>query len=167
MACEILVPWEGIRDLNHWTTQEWKECFLSGYPPALSARKEKCMWKSLSCVQLFGTPWTVQSMKLSRSEYIAFSRGSFQPRNQTLSSCISGRFFTSWATRKYPCKRSKKQCLVPILSPKKAYLHILASAEKVEAPGVCVNLFPADTGDQKWARGKFGDGHCRPPWFPG
>ena len=46
-------------------------------------------------------------------------------------------------------------------------LHILASAEKVEAPGVCVNLFPADTRDQKWARGKFGDGHCWPPWFPG
>ena len=99
VACEILVPWEGIRDLNHWTTQEWKECFLSGYRPALSARKEKCMWKSLSCVQLFGTPWTVQSMKLSRSEYIAFSRGSFQPRNQTQISRTARRFLIRWATR--------------------------------------------------------------------
>ena len=26
-------------------------------------------WKSLSCVQLFATPWTTQSMELSRPEY--------------------------------------------------------------------------------------------------
>ena len=30
---------------------------------------------------------------------IPFSRGSSQPRDQTQVSCISGRFFTSWATR--------------------------------------------------------------------
>ena len=35
-------------------------------------------------------------------EWIAypFSRGSSQPRNQTGVSCIAGRFFISWATRK-------------------------------------------------------------------
>ena len=35
-------------------------------------------------------------------EWVAyhFSRGSFQPRNQTGVSCISGRFFTNWATRR-------------------------------------------------------------------
>ena len=32
-----------------------------------------------------------------------FSRGSSQPRNWTGVSCIAGRFFTSWATRKAPC----------------------------------------------------------------
>ena len=50
-----------------------------------------CMWvksKSLSCVQLFATPWTIQSMKFSRSEYwewvaFPFSRGSSQTRGQT------------------------------------------------------------------------------------
>ena len=31
---------------------------------------------------------------------IPFSRGSSLPRNQTEVSCIAGRFFTSWATRK-------------------------------------------------------------------
>ena len=31
--------------------------------------KVKWKWKSLSCVQLFMTPWTVQSMKFSRLEY--------------------------------------------------------------------------------------------------
>ena len=30
---------------------------------------------------------------------ISFSRGSSQPRNRTLVSCISGRFFSNWATR--------------------------------------------------------------------
>ena len=30
---------------------------------------------------------------------IPFSRGSFQPRDKTQVSCITGRFFTSWATR--------------------------------------------------------------------
>ena len=31
-----------------------------------------------------------------------FSRGSFQPRNQTRVSCIAGGFFTRWATREDP-----------------------------------------------------------------
>ena len=31
---------------------------------------------------------------------VLFSRGSSQPRDQTQVSCIAGRFFTSWATRK-------------------------------------------------------------------
>ena len=26
-------------------------------------------WKSLSCIRLFATPWTIQSMKFSRTEY--------------------------------------------------------------------------------------------------
>ena len=29
----------------------------------------KVKWKSLSCVRLYATPWTVQSMKLSRPEF--------------------------------------------------------------------------------------------------
>ena len=29
----------------------------------------ECEWKSLSCVRLFATPWTIQSMKFSRPEY--------------------------------------------------------------------------------------------------
>ena len=49
-------------------------------------------WKSLSHVQLFVTPWTIQSMEFSRLEYWRilqyssdpFSRGSSQPRSPTL-----------------------------------------------------------------------------------
>ena len=45
-------------------------------------------WKSLSCVWLFETPWTIHSMKFSRPEYwewvaFPFSRGSSQARDQT------------------------------------------------------------------------------------
>ena len=30
---------------------------------------EKWKWKSFSCIQLFATPWTIQSMEFSRPEY--------------------------------------------------------------------------------------------------
>ena len=69
-------------------------------------------WKSLSRVQFFATPWTIQSMEFSRPEYwsgypfpilewvaFPFSRGSSQPRDQTQVSCIAGGFFSSWAAR--------------------------------------------------------------------
>ena len=59
-------------------------------------------WKSLSCVQLFETPWAIQSMEFSRIlewESIPFSRGSSQPRDWTQVFPIAGGFFTSWATR--------------------------------------------------------------------
>ena len=70
--------------------------------------KEKKV-KSLSCVPLFATPWTVAyqaplSMGFFQSRVlewvaISFSRGSFQPRDRTQVSLIVGRSFTVWATR--------------------------------------------------------------------
>ena len=67
---------------------------------------------SLSCVRLFGTPWTVAcqtllSMEILQArilEWVAMptSRGSSQPRNQTQVSCIAGKFFTFWAIREAP-----------------------------------------------------------------
>ena len=59
--------------------------------------KWKC--KSLSHVQLFATPWTMQSILKARIlEWVAFpfSRESSQPRNWTQVSCIAGEFLTSW-----------------------------------------------------------------------
>ena len=55
-------------------------------------------WKSLSCVQLFATAWTIQSMEFSRPEYwggepFPSPGGSYQPRDRTQVSCIAGRFF--------------------------------------------------------------------------
>ena len=68
-----------------------------------------CHAQSLSCVQLFVTPWTVTrqdplSMGILQArilEWVAMpsSRGSFPPRNHTGVSCLAGRFLTSWATR--------------------------------------------------------------------
>ena len=60
-------------------------------------------WKSLGCVRLFATAWTIQSMEFSRPEYWrgyrSLLQGSSQPREQTQVSHIAGKFFTSWATR--------------------------------------------------------------------
>ena len=64
------------------------------------------MWKSLSCVWRFVTPWTaafqaplsmILQARILRWVAILFSRGSSQSRDWTQVSCISGRFFTTWA----------------------------------------------------------------------
>ena len=64
------------------------------------------MWKSLSHVWLFVTPWTIvhgilQARILVKARRVAypFSRASSQPRDQTQVSHIAGGFFTNWATR--------------------------------------------------------------------
>ena len=67
-----------------------------------------CAW-SLTCVQLFVTPWTVAcqaplSMGILQArilEWVAMpsSRGSSQPRDQTQVSGMAVRFFTIWAIR--------------------------------------------------------------------
>ena len=63
----------------------------------------------LSCVWLLAVPWTVGKgpsvnrifqAKILEWVAIPFFRGSSQPRDQTRVSCIVGRFFTIWATRK-------------------------------------------------------------------
>ena len=60
-------------------------------------------WKSLSCVQLFATSWTIVCGILQARilEWVAFPfcRGSSQPRNRTRVSCIAGGFFTSWCIK--------------------------------------------------------------------
>ena len=55
-----------------------------------------------SYVQLFATPWMIQSMEYPQARIlewvaIAFSRGSSQLRDQILVSCTASGFFTSWA----------------------------------------------------------------------
>ena len=60
-------------------------------------------WKSLSCVQLFVTPWTLVHWILQARilEWVAypFSSGSSWPSNQIGVSCIAGRFFSNRAMR--------------------------------------------------------------------
>ena len=79
-------------------------CYHGGYV-------EEVPWcgkvgKSLSHVQLFATPWTIQSMEFSRPEYWSgepfpspgdLSNPGIKSRIQV--SHIAGGFFTSWATR--------------------------------------------------------------------
>ena len=62
----------------------------------------KC--KSLSCVRLFDpmyyTVCGILKARILEGVALPFSRGLFQPRDRTQVSHITGRFFTSWATRK-------------------------------------------------------------------
>ena len=69
-----------------------------------TVQTSKWKWKSLSCVWLFATSWTLQAMDFSRPEYWSGSPlpspgESSQPTGQTQVSCIAGRFLTIWATR--------------------------------------------------------------------
>ena len=63
--------------------------------------------------ELFANPWPVATLpgssvygilqtRILELVAIPFSRGSSWPRDQTLVSCIAGRFFTTWTTREAP-----------------------------------------------------------------
>ena len=81
-------------------------CGLEKQQQALSILNMEVKSKSLSCVQLWETiVYTVHGILQTRTlEWVAFpfSRGSSRPKDRTQVSCIAGRFFTSWATRKAP-----------------------------------------------------------------
>ena len=91
----------------------------------------KMKWKSLSCVWLFETPWTIQSMGSPGQNTgvgsLSLLQGSSQPRNQTGFSCIAGRFFTNWAIREalmewvaFPFSRGSSS---PGIEPRSPTLH--------------------------------------------
>ena len=67
--------------------------FLNETKMSILMMKKKVKWTRLSCVQLFVTPWTIQSMEFSRAEYFPFFRGSSQTRDRTQVSHTAGRFF--------------------------------------------------------------------------
>ena len=85
-----------------------------GTPVSHSAASQHCLlltvkvkWKWLSRVQLFETPWLIQSstvhgiLQARILEWLAFpfSKASSQCRDRTQVSRFAGGFFTSWATR--------------------------------------------------------------------
>ena len=117
-------PGSPIPGILQARTVEWVAISFS------NAWKWKVKVKSLNRVWLLETPWTAAykaspSMGFSRQEYwsgvplpspmdyivhgilqaIPFSRGSSQPREWTQVSCMTDRFFTSWATREAPSQR--------------------------------------------------------------
>ena len=55
-------------------------------------------WKSLSCVQLFATPWNSPGQNTGMGSF-SLPRGSSQPRDGTKVFRIVGGFFTNWAIR--------------------------------------------------------------------
>ena len=138
-------PSRGSSQCRDWTHISyvylpWQAVSL---PLALPGLVVKWKWKSLSCVRLFATPWTIQSMKFSRSEYWSGyffpfpSPGDPQPRVWTQVSRIASWFFTSWATLiNY----------VPILQASlplcfRAFAFALSSAWNIFPPNICMCLF--------------------------
>jgi len=67
-------------------------------------------------------------------EWVAapFSKGSFQPRNQTRVSCIAGGFFNSWATREAP--DSPWPTLTHILTLKPVPPHLVNDLPPIHLP---------------------------------
>ena len=64
-------------------------------------------WKSLSHIQFFATPWTIQSMKSSRPEYaevgsLSLLQGIFPNRGLNPGLPYCRRFFTSWTKKGSP-----------------------------------------------------------------
>ena len=107
---QFFIRYQEFRPMSSWTLSS-RNSQVSPAPHSLVMADfnwtVKVKVKSLSCVQLFVTPWTVahqapQSMEFSRQEWgwaaISFSRGSSQPRDGTWVSRIAGRRFTVWAT---------------------------------------------------------------------
>ena len=81
-----------------------KRTLESGFHALHSSEQTGAFLFFLSCVQLFATPWTIQTMEFSRPEYwsgwpFPSPEESSQPRDWTQVSRIAGGFFTSWATR--------------------------------------------------------------------
>ena len=56
----------GSSRLRDWT---WVTCIAGRFFTVWAIRKSKWKWKSLSCVGLFATLWTIQSMEFSRPDY--------------------------------------------------------------------------------------------------
>ena len=59
-------------DMKQWTGSKLgKEYVKAVYcrPTYLTYMQSEVKWKSLTCVWIFATPWTIQSMEFSRPEY--------------------------------------------------------------------------------------------------
>ena len=101
---------------------------MAQYSPRILKISASLLWvKWVKITQSFPTlcdhmDYTVHGILQARIlEWIAFLffRGSFQPRDWTQVSCIAGRFFTSWATRKaLYCNRWESKCKHYIYHPK-------------------------------------------------
>ena len=101
--------WRGTKELlNEDERGEWEN---GQYYKAIALKTVWWKWKSLSCVQLFVTPWT---MELSRSEYWSVytfpSPGDLpDPGIEPGSPALQGGFFTNWAIREALLVLAQKQ----------------------------------------------------------
>ena len=98
---------------------EFRDLMPANSPYTIAGGTRKWKWKSLSRVRLFATLWVdstahgILQVRIQDEVAVSFSRGSYRSRDQTQVSCITGRFFISWATR----QAQECWCGKPIPSP--------------------------------------------------
>ena len=94
------IPWTeewfgGSQRVRHWSDLAHKHIYILYI--------DMFMWKSLSHVWLFVTPWSIHPWNSPGQNTgvgsFSLSRASSHPRDRTQVSHIAGGFFTSWATR--------------------------------------------------------------------
>ena len=95
-----IVLWIIYTTLIGWTVLK---LFSSSFLSFCYKDNVKWKWKLLSCVRLFATPWTIQSMGFPRQEYWSelpcHPPGDLpNPGIESRSPLLWADFFTSWAT---------------------------------------------------------------------
>ena len=94
-------PWSQIAALSFWPLiPSW--CVVNAQLLGTPSMRAKSLQSSLTLGDPVDCSPSGSSVHESLMECVAilFSRGSFRPRDQIWVSCIAGRFFTLWATRK-------------------------------------------------------------------
>ena len=84
----------GRQLLYHWATWETLK-----YSSSLVAKSCLTLGDPMDCSPPGSSVHGILQARLLEWVATSFSRGSFQPRNQTQVSCIAGRFFTDWVMR--------------------------------------------------------------------
>ena len=104
--------------------------------------------KSLSCVRLFATPWTIAyqtppSIGFSSQEYWSGLLFPSQPRDRTRVSRIVGRRFTLWATREVQsdanmCAMARTSITRPLISNPNICPILLSSKKRPQPALLCL-----------------------------
>ena len=116
-----------------------------------------CLWPHVLCLSDSSVHGVFQA-RILEWVTIPFSRGSFQPRDQTQVSCIVSRFFNVWATREaiYMCKPKNKHMLLSSVwllnsmdcSPPGSSVHGILQAGIMEWVAISFSRGPSQPKDQ-------------------
>ena len=105
------VHWESLTKWKSW--QAYLASPSAHWRPSLRKWKllvaQLCptLWDPMDCSPPGSSVHRILQARILELFVISISRRSSQPRDQTQVSCITGRFFTGWATRKEGCFKNR------------------------------------------------------------